>query len=255
MSDIDLLNRLERSYAESVRSKDDLIRSGPFLISLHPVMKLPWLNNAILDDESGVVDKESILAMASEFEKRDRMPRMELFQELRPDLVKTLQDEGFEIECVLPVMVCTRDTFVSRINENVQVEMMTPDSDPGPFIRLIDIAFEHDDPVSPERIEGMRQSLRKGTQWSAMGYLDEQPAAVASLVVADGVAELAGVGTHPDHRRRGAASTVSSKLLEEFFQQADLAWLSAGDATAEAVYKKLGFRLAGNQVNISKPVH
>jgi ribosomal protein S18 acetylase RimI-like enzyme len=253
MDQLETLRRLEGSYATSIRSKEDLIRSGPFLISLHPTMKLVWLNNAIIDDESHLLDSAAILNMAEEFRKRERTPRMELFQELRPELVTMLQGEGFEVECVLPVMVCTKEMFVPHRTPGIQLMTMTPDMDPTPFIRIIDIAFEHDEPITPERIDGMRQSIRKGTQWSAMAMIDSAPAAVASLVIADGVAELAGVGTHPDYRRRGAASTVSTHLLEQFFQQADLAWLSAGDDTSRAVYERLGFRVAGNQVNISKP--
>lgn len=248
-----LLARIESAYVEGTRTKNGLIKSGPFLISLNPTTRLRWLNNALVDDDSVAIESKHVQEMARVFEEHDRIPRMELFKELRPDLVATLIGEGFEIESELPTMVCTPATFVRQTSPNVEVEIMTPDSDLAPFMRVVDKSFGHEEPISAERLEGMRQSLRKGSQWAAMAMIDGAPAAVASLVVSDSVAELAGVGTLPDSRRRGAASTVSTRLLEEFFQQGDIAWLSAGDDTAQAVYERLGFKLIGVQVNISKP--
>jgi predicted GNAT family acetyltransferase len=70
-------------------------------------------------------------------------------------------------------------------------------------------------------------------------------------VPSDDAAELAGVGTRPDHRRKGVALAVSSFLLRQFFESGKVVWLSAADAAAQAVYEKLGFELAGTQVNIS----
>jgi GNAT superfamily N-acetyltransferase len=247
-----LLKRIEDSYLKVVRTRSFLIPSGPFLISLNPGTRLRWLNNAVVADDTGPIDQAAIAEMVRVFEANDRMPRMEIFRELRSDLVDSLIANGFAIESELPTMVCTKDSFIPQRNETVSVELLTPASDPSPFMRVVDASFGHEEPITPERIEGMRQSLRKGTQWAALGRIGEVPAAVASLVVSDGVAELAGVGTVPDMRRRGAASTVSTQLLEEFFSQGEVAWLSAGDDTARAVYERLGFELLGVQVNISR---
>ena len=248
-----LLRKLEDSYVQAARKRTGAIQSGPFLITLNPTTNLRWLNNASVGDDSQPITSADIRAMEKVFLDHQRMPRMELFKELRPDLVKALIAEGFEIESEMPVMVCTPRTFRPAANPQVQVEFLTTDSDPTPYMRVVDASFEHDEPITPERIEGMRQSLRKGSQWSALARIDGRPAAVASLVVSDSTCELAGVGTLPDFRRRGAASTVSTRLLEEFFKHGDIAWLSAGDDVAQAVYERLGFTLVGAQVNISKP--
>jgi predicted GNAT family acetyltransferase len=247
-----LLKQIEDSYVRAVRLKDDSIPSGPFLISLNPAMKLRWLNNAVVNDDSQPITRADIQEMARVFESKDRLPRMEVFREIRSPLIELLQEEGFQVESEMPVMSCTVDKFKPQTADDVLVEMLSPDSDPKPFLQVVDIAFEHDEPITAERIENTRQSLRKGSQWSALARIEGEPAAVASLVVSDSVAELAGVGTLPQFRRRGAASTASTYLMHQFFGHGDLVWLSAGDDTSRLVYERLGFELVGVQVNISK---
>ena len=194
--------------------------------------------------------------MVQVFEANDRMPRMELIRSLNVDLIDLLLEAGFEIESEMPLMIADPESFKPQISESIAVEILTPASDPTPFMRVADQAFDHNEPITPERIEGMRQNLRRGSQWSALATIRGEPAAVASLVVGDSTAELAGVGTLEEYRRQGAASTASTRLLQEFFEQnGELAWLSAGDDIAQMVYERMGFEIAGKQTNISKPNH
>jgi ribosomal protein S18 acetylase RimI-like enzyme len=248
-----MLHEIERSYVDAVRAKTDLIRSGPFLVSLNPINKLRWLNNAVIDDDSRSIEPEDIRSMIRVFEEHDRIPRMEIFRELRLDLLEKLIAEGFEIENELPAMFCTAESFRPYENSIVQVESLGPASDLRTFLRVGDIAFANTGEVTPERIERLRQTMRNGNYWAAIGRIDGQVASVASLIIAGHTAELAGVGTQPAFRRKGGALAVSSHLMREFFEHGNLVWLSAGDDTAKAVYEHLGFRVVGTQVNISRP--
>src|SRR5579885_2790462 len=163
----ELLHQIESSYLKVVKSRSNLIASGPFLISWNPTTKLRWMNNAVVQDHSKAIQRDDVREMVKAFEEHDRMPRMEVFRELRPDLIDLLLSEGFEIESELPMMVCTSSSFKPQRNPEVRVQTITPACDPTPFMRIADISFEHDEPITPARIEGMRQSLRKGTQWAA----------------------------------------------------------------------------------------
>lgn len=211
------------------------------------------MNNAVVAEAEAQIDSCDLDAMIAVFESHGRMPRMELFKELSPELIAVLQDRGFEVESELPVMVCTQETFVPQFNPAISVEFLHPDSDPVPFLKVLDQAFGQNEPVTPERIERTRSGLRKGSVWSALARIGGEPAAGASLIPSEKTAELAGVGTAPEFRRKGAASAVSSALLQEGFASCEVAWLSAGDDTAKAVYERLGFRFIGTQVNISLP--
>ncbi len=80
------------------------------------------------------------------------------------------------------------------------------------------------------------------------------PAGIASLSPIDAVAELTGVATHPQFRRRGVAATLSSLLLRTHFARGGtMVWLSAGDAVAQATYHKLGFHQIDTRLNYLLP--
>ncbi len=58
---------------------------------------------------------------------------------------------------------------------------------------------------------------------------------------------ISGVETHPEFRRRGYASSVVSKLINEAFQNVKSVMLftSRNNTEAISVYNKLGFRKFG----------
>jgi GNAT superfamily N-acetyltransferase len=96
-----------------------------------------------------------------------------------------------------------------------------------------------------QHFEHTRQGIAARSLRCALATVEAQPAGVGTTTPLAGVAELAGVGTLERFRRRGIASAVSSVLLADHFRDGDVAWLSAGDDAAEAVYRKLGFERAG----------
>src|SRR5256885_14435718 len=102
MDTVSLLRRIERAYLQAVLTRPDLIESGPFLISLDSANKLRWLNNALVIDESRPITRQHIRDMVEVFVEHDRLPRMELFKEVWPELIEDLIVEGFEIESELP---------------------------------------------------------------------------------------------------------------------------------------------------------
>ena len=67
------------------------------------------------------------------------------------------------------------------------------------------------------------------------------PVSTATLVVADGVAAVYGVGTPPEHQRRGWGSVVTLAVLHEGRRRGcDLAFLNPSEQ-GHAVYARLGF--------------
>jgi ribosomal protein S18 acetylase RimI-like enzyme len=87
-----------------------------------------------------------------------------------------------------------------------------------------------------------------------MGWFGDRPAGVAALSPTESVGELVGVATLPEFRRRGVASALSSKLVADHFHNGgDIAWLSAEDAAAQAMYRTIGFIDAGIYANYIAP--
>lgn len=61
----------------------------------------------------------------------------------------------------------------------------------------------------------------------------------------DGFTEVSGVCTHPDHRGHGYAAMLSTAVAERILARGELPFLHAfaSNATAIALYERLGFRL------------
>ncbi|MEO1267057.1 MAG: GNAT family N-acetyltransferase [Myxococcota bacterium] len=71
-------------------------------------------------------------------------------------------------------------------------------------------------------------------------------AAIAGIHVHSETYDIAAIGNllvHPDHRRRGYATAVTSRLLDELFETVSLVTLNVRDGNVAAIgtYKKFGF--------------
>ncbi|MFY9234857.1 MAG: GNAT family N-acetyltransferase [Fimbriimonadaceae bacterium] len=243
----ELLRRID-AHIVAVTAPTRTVRdAGPFRIMVDPATELIYLNYAV--PLRGGFDAGSIALMVDAFNELGRRPRLEFRREAWPGLEAELVRNGFELEAEQPMMICTPEAFVPASGSEVEVEILGPSGDIEAFCSVADSAFGMNEPVSRERIERVRKNIESRLWICALGRVGGDAAGCATVTPHDGVCELAGVGTAARFRRRGVASAVSSSLLEEHFQTGDLAWLSAGDDVARAVYERLGFRVAATHVN------
>ena len=92
-----------------------------------------------------------------------------------------------------------------------------------------------------------------GATLCAASLSDGRPVSGASLIGIGAEAELAGVWTSEDARRQGRAEAVCRALLGRYFGLGgELVWLSAGDGDSARLYRRLGFRPIGTQLNYAK---
>jgi predicted GNAT family acetyltransferase len=91
---------------------------------------------------------------------------------------------------------------------------------------------------------------------SVLIRVDGVPAASASwTAVADGVTEVAGVGTIHSHRRRGLGAIATAYATQQAFDLAGatLAWLTPGDDGADRIYRRLGYAPKATAVHLGDP--
>lgn len=194
-------------------------------------------------------------ALASAFRERNRVPRLELFEEIHGAVVSGLAAVGISRQSAQPVMAVTRPTLrPRRLAQTVYVRLLDRRDDAllKAMMDVQTIAF--DAPLAPEGERAWRDLLANGMERGcvvvAVAIQDGRVVCCASLQIGAGAAELCGVGTLPGYRRRGLASGLCTRLIGEAFKR-EIAqvWLSAGDPVAEAVYRRLGFRQIGTQLN------
>ena len=90
-----------------------------------------------------------------------------------------------------------------------------------------------------ERLESRRSTI-------AAAFGPNGPVAAGSYQIADGVAEITGIGVLPASRRRGLGAAVTHALAADARERgAQVVFLSATDSTVARVYTRLGFRIIG----------
>jgi predicted GNAT family acetyltransferase len=82
-----------------------------------------------------------------------------------------------------------------------------------------------------------------------LAWIDWEPVGTGVSHLTGDVAEIVGVVTRNDRRRRGVAATVTSELVRRHFDTGgDFAFLDAANEPAAHVYERLGFRRFGSKV-------
>jgi ribosomal protein S18 acetylase RimI-like enzyme len=112
------------------------------------------------------------------------------------------------------------------------------------------LAADHDGGT----IDMLRERLESGRSVLATVSGPNGPLAAGSYQLADGVAEITGVGVLPASRRRGLGAVVTHALAADAVARgARTVFLSATDATVARVYARLGFREIGTAMIAEPP--
>ncbi len=226
-------------------------RVGPFLAT-YSASEHPMLNYAIPDDGAQPSAAE-IAALTTAYRRRDRLPRLEYFTDVAPDLEKLLVEVGYQLERRVPLMTCAP---AGRIDEPAPagIRLREPESDED--IRRMreaqNAAFGEPAEVGDEEVErlsadtGVRHLLAEdvATKTVVGGGL--------ALEIVDGTTEIAGIAVLEPYRGRGIAAALTAHLTREVHEAgAHTAFLTPGDLGIGHVYARVGYRPAGECVHLS----
>jgi ribosomal protein S18 acetylase RimI-like enzyme len=255
------LSRLCEQNANAVSALNRLmIDCGPFRALLDRSTDMIWVNYAVpvdtIDDARATADALAELRRA--FTEHGRRPRFEFNALPWPALPDLLERAGFQLQARHPLMVCTPEGFRPFAAPGVAARMLGSDEPEATLSAAMVIQSESfgvtAEPPSADEIEHLRDQLRAGTLCYALATLDGIAAGAGSTAPIDGVAELGGIATSPALRRRGVAVSLTSFLTAQLFAAGGrLAWLSAGDAAAQAVYERVGFAVVDTRLNYIEP--
>ncbi len=251
----DPLGRIHDFILQAARLQYAVVVVGPFQALLHLTTDNPWLNYVVPSSyEDGTLHfDEHLVALRRLFRSRGRRLRFELIEELCPALPKLLERNGLRLESRHPLMslASRRETLASMEARGVAVRFITEDDDLAAYQALKSMAFGWVRPPRQAQAEQLREQMRQGTKF-ALATIDDVPVGTGGSLPVNRVCEITGVATLPAMRRRGVASTLTSFLVRDHFDKdGDLAWLTAGDDAAAAVYRRIGFHCVGTLVSYS----
>ena len=255
------LSRVCEQNANAVSAQSrTIIDCGPFRALLDPTSDMIWINYAVpigaIDDAQATT--AALLELRRAFAQHQRRPRFEFNALPWPALPSLLESAGFQLQERHPLMVCTPDSLRHFTAPGVVVRWLSGDEPASALAATMALqseSFGGPAELPPEdEVERLRDQLRAGTLCYALATLDGLSAGAGSTAPIAGVAEVAGVGTSPALRRRGVAASLTSFLTEQLFADGGtLAWLSASDAGAQAVYERVGFAVVDTRLNYIEP--
>ncbi|MEJ2288316.1 MAG: GNAT family N-acetyltransferase [Deinococcales bacterium] len=252
----DALRAAERSLLAHARRGRIHVEAGALLACLIPGEPEPFAHVAVPAGPEPSDWHASVAALLSLSGSQGRVPRLEFMQELHPGLPRALEAAGFRRDGSAAVMVTAE-------------RAAAPPRPLGSSLHLVDLAgatgatldafvteqaraFGMKAATGRYFLGRLRDGLSEGVVAAVVLLEDGIPVSGATLLLADEAAELAGVWTAPERRRRGFAFAVCQALLEIAAQAGVTVWLSAADDVA-GLYRDLGFRPVGTQLDYSLP--
>ncbi len=251
----ELLPRLQAQVARGFASGSEIHEGAAFRVHIWPDADVFYRNRALVTRRPGDW-ATAIDEMTAMFAAARRVPRLEFFAELWPDLPAALDAAGWTCEMRAPVLALPAQELREAPGrpDTVILDRDVPRDLARDFIRAAEAVFD-----MPPGLEGdgefgvLLRDLALGRVLSAASLAAGRPVAGASLIGLGAEAELAGVWTLPAARRQGRGLAVCHALLGRFFDGGgEIAWLSAGDGAAERLYRRLGFVSAGTQLNYAR---
>lgn len=236
----------------SARSKRQVI-AGPLAGMLHD--DDAWYLSGVLAAEPGKpFDPDEIPwaidTIRQAFAAEGRWVHAEFVEQASPGLAEALEANGMTIVSRLPLLVVE------------PAQLIVPDLPEGTTVNVVTSAEEQAiaNAVSAEAYEldsaDFAYKPDPANGGAVLVHVDGVPAATAAwTAVADGVSEVAGVGTIHSHRRRGlgAIATAYASLNAFELGGATLAWLTPGDDGADRVYRRLAYTPRATAVHLGDP--
>jgi GNAT superfamily N-acetyltransferase len=121
----------------------------------------------------------------------------------------------------------------------------SPDADFAHYLDIFNEVFRGSPWVSGEEVGALRREAIAGRN-HALATVGGGAAGIGFVSSFGGVCEITRMATRPAFRRRGVAASAATFMLEDRFGSGDeLAWLTASDIAAQALYATLGFIATG----------
>ncbi|GAA1602886.1 hypothetical protein GCM10009789_66140 [Kribbella sancticallisti] len=234
------------------RSRRQIV-AGPLVGLLHDE-DVWFLSGAVAAEPGTPFDPEEVSwaveTIRKAFAAEGRWLSAELIEEANPGLADALVENSMTIVSRPPLLVVEpADLKVPDLPEGVTASVVTSADEQVEADAVAVDAYEMGEvahPFKPDPVNGATVLIR----------LDGVPVATALwTAIADGVTEIAGVGTLPAHRRQGFGALATAYATQQAFDLAgaNLAWLTPGDDGADRIYRRLGFSAKATAVHLGDP--
>jgi predicted GNAT family acetyltransferase len=234
------------------RSRRQIV-AGPLVGLLHDD-DVWFLSSMLAADPGAPFDPDEVSwaldTIRQAFAAEGRWLHGELIEEANPGLAEALTEHGMIIRSRPPLLVVeSADLVLPELPDGITAALVTTPEEHAEGNAVAADAYETEDVATtfqPDPANGGAVLIRE----------NGVPVATASwTAIADGVTEVAGVGTLHSHRRRGFGALATAYATQQAFDSAgaDLAWLTPGDEGADRIYRRLGYAPKATAVHLGDP--
>src|SRR3982074_1170611 len=224
-----------------------LLSTGPFRALISADRSRGWMTLVERRPTEGET-RDAVGRVRSELEGHQVGLEVEYNATAYPEVGAFLEATGMRPERSDPLMACRPARFQPVAALDVTQRRLTPASYPADLEAFQTIRWTNGGdvrrPIPP--IEQLRKELASETSVFLLAWVDGERCGTGVLHALKGAAEIVGVVTRVDKRRRGVAAAVTSKLVADHFGAGgDFAFLNAANDMAVRVYQRLGFTWFG----------
>jgi ribosomal protein S18 acetylase RimI-like enzyme len=247
--------RIQQSVVANLSSRPAPVEAGPFIIGVDPTTPMPGINYATPVPGLPIAESD-VEALVAAFEKAERQPRLEYVTSTAPGLESLLLAAGFEIEARHDYLICVPETLaVPPTPAGFTVYEPENDTDRAAMVTAQIEAFTGV-PSTPEADVARMGRLQSRGGIAFMASASDGDCAGGGQAVPpnDGVSEVAGIAVRPQYRRQGVAAAITAAVTTALFKAGtEIAWLEASGEDSWRVYERIGYRLAGKRLYITRP--
>jgi predicted GNAT family acetyltransferase len=251
MSDTDRFQTWQRDTLADREDGAEMLSFGPFRAVLSAASEATQAGWATLIDGTAA-EAETLKALTklrSTF-KRHKVPlEIEYNETLFPNVGEWLEAAGLKLVERNSLMSCKPESFKPFVTpEEVHLTQLSSAAAAAELEAFQTIRWtdggEIDRPAPP--VERLRAEIARPNSVFLLAWLDWEPVGTGVSHSLKGAAEIVGVVTRQDRRRRGVAAAITTELLRRHFTNGgDFAFLDAANDEAARIYERLGFSRFG----------
>jgi predicted GNAT family acetyltransferase len=251
MNDTDRFQAWQRDMLAGRDEAGEVLSVGPFRALLSVAGEEPATGWVTLIDGTAT-EAETLKALTklkASFKKRKVALEIEYDETTFPKVGSWLEGAGLKLAERNPLMSCRPDAFKPFTPpEEVHLTRLSAAATPAELEAFQTIRWTDGGEIdrAPQPVDRLRADLARTNSVFLLAWLEWEPVGTGVSHALKGAAEIVGVVTRKDRRKRGVAAAITSDLMQRHFANGgEFAFLDAANEEAARVYERLGFSRFG----------
>jgi ribosomal protein S18 acetylase RimI-like enzyme len=253
MDDAERFQTWQRDALEARDDDSEMLSIGPFRALLSNASIKPatgWIT-LIEGAATQAETAKAVTKLKSTFKKRSVPLEIEFNEAAFPKMGAWLEGAGLKLAERTPLMACRPQAFKPFASEEVHITPLTASSTAAELEAFQTIRWTDGGEVkrSVPPADRLVAEMARPNSVFLLAWLDWEAAGTGVSHALKGAAEIVGVVTKKEKRRRGIAAAVTSELMRRHFANGgEFVFLDAANADAARVYERLGFSRFGENL-------